>query len=154
MSSINRKLKRNKKNPMVDIYVETVMKSVLSDKEQDITLCSYNRNFFKDGQELLIKFNIYFIELVFSSIAEGKEVYTYSDFFSNSIKNNSSTMLLNYTVENDRILYKNKLVGFNVGKLLVDDYIVYFAGPSLFFEDTKTSKKYIYSKKMIEKEVA
>jgi len=154
MSSISRKLKRNKKNPMVDIYVETVMKSLISDKEQDITLCSYNRNFFKNGQELLIKFNIHFIELIFSLIAEGKEVYTYSDFFSNCIKNNNSTMLFNYTVENDRVLYKNKLVGFNAGKLLVDDYIVYFAGPNLFFEDTKTSKKYIYSRELIEKEVA
>lgn len=151
---INRKIKRNKKSPMEEVFIETVMSSVLSNKERNITLHSYNPNFVKDAQDLLIKFNTYFTRLIFDSISKGKNVYMYEDYFGEIIKNNDSTMLLDYTVEEDRILFANKLVGFNIGKLLFDDYIVYFAAPSLFFEDTKTNKKYIHSKEMVEKEVA
>jgi len=151
---INRKIKRNKKSPMEEVFIETVMSSVLSNKEQNITLHSYNPNFVNDAQDLLIKFNMYFTRLIFDSISKGKDVYMYEDYFGEIIKNNDSTMLLDYTVENDRILFENKLVGFNIGKLLFDDYIVYFAASSLFFEDTKTNKKYIHSKEMVEKEVA
>ncbi len=151
---INRKINRNRKSPIVEVFIETTIKSILSSQKQSITLYSYNRKFVKNAQDLLIKFNIYFTQVVFELISQGKNVHELEDYVGEILKNNSSTMILDYIVEDDRILFQDKVVGFNIGKLLFDDYIVYFAGPDLFFEDTKTKKRYFYSKEILEKEVA
>jgi len=157
MSSIDRKIRRNKKNPMVDEYVELSLKSIFSDENEDITIYSYNRNYHKDGQDLLIKFTFRMLQLQMTSTTDEINIFTYADFFEyciNNINENNWTMELDYAIENDRITYNGTLVGINLGKLFIGKYIVYFAGPSLFFEDTETQKKYIYSKEMVKSEVA
>lgn len=155
--SINRKIRRNKKNPMVDEYVELSSKNLFSDKNEDITLYSYNRNYLRGGQDLLIRFSIYMFELLMTSTSDEIKIFTYVDFFEtriNNINKDNRTLELDYEVENDRITYDGKLVGLNLGKLLIGKYIIYFAGPNLFFEDTDTQKKYTYFKEMAEGKVA
>jgi len=157
MSNINRKLKRHRKNPMVSEYVETIITFCLSGEKEDVTYCSYNKNFIKNGEDLRIKFSVFFTKLIFSVISEEEPISKYSDFLKkciNNIDKEESTKLINFKIENDRIVYEDKLVGLNVGKILINDYIIYFAGPKLFFEDIKTKKRYMYNVKFENKEVA
>jgi len=146
--SINRKIRRNKNNPMVNEYVALSSKNIFSDEREDITTYSYNRNHLKDGQDFVMRFSIYMLHLIIASAANGGNIYKYVDFFENQINNinaDNSTMELDYEVENDRITYNGKLAGINLGKLRIGKYFVYFAGPYLFFEDTDTHKKYMFS---------
>lgn len=157
MSSINRKIKRRKTNSMVDEYVEATMTSILSDKKEDITYCSYNKDFIRDSKDLRIKFSIHFTKLIFTAMGRGEYISTYSNFLEkciSSIDTNQTTKLFNYTIDNDKIIYKNELVGFNLGKILINNFIIYFAGQKLFFKDTKTNKKYMYLEEIKSKEVA
>ncbi|GIT98523.1 hypothetical protein [Sulfurovum sp. TSL1] len=150
MSSIDRKIRRNKKNPMVDEYVETVMTFVLNGSKEDITYYSYNREFFKKSDELRVKFAGLITKLMFDLCIKEIEIFTFSDIFKQmiiDIEKNENIQQMNFTVENDKVMFQNKFVGYNLGKILIGQFIVYFAGYKLFFEDTQTNKRYLFKDK-------
>lgn len=148
MSNFNRKINRTKKlksSNMVSIF-ERYGLAVGSDTPKIIEVSSYNKEYFENGQELVNGYELFFNDYM-GFLDQTNKNMRVIEFLEDSVENNY--MLedyleeVNFNIVDDHIYFKDNDF-INMGEFYIDNYKVSVSGSYMFFEDLRSSKKYMY----------